>query len=85
MHINVKSYSSDELMEGHESGGDGRSRLIVALGTGLMFWLGLIGFVFWIAISNTFANGATPSSNDPLGHEGIPRWHQGDSKMERGG
>jgi hypothetical protein len=31
-----------------------------------MFWLGLIGFVFWIAISNSFANGATPSANDPL-------------------
>jgi len=91
MHINVKSYSSDELMEGHESGGDGRSRLIVALGTGLMFWLGLIGFVFWIAISNTFANGATPSSNDPLvmkvypdGTKVILRWSEVGKSFDNG-
>jgi len=91
MHIDVKSYSSDELMEGHESGGDGRSRLIVALGTGLMFWLGLIGFVFWIAISNTFANGATPSSNDPLvmkvypdGTKVILRWSEVGKSFDNG-
>jgi len=91
MHINVKSYSSDELMEGHESGGDGRSRLIVALGTGLMFWLGLIGFVFWIAISNSFANGATPSANDPLvmkvypdGTKVILRWSEVGKSFDNG-
>jgi opacity protein-like surface antigen len=91
MHINVKSYSSDELMEGYEPGKDGRSRLIVALGTGLMFWLGLIGFVFWIAISNSFANGATPSANDPLvmkvypdGTKVILRWSEVGKSFDNG-
>ena len=91
MHINVKSYSSDELMEAYEPGKDGRSRLIVALGTGLMFWLGLIGFVFWIAISNSFANGATPSANDPLvmkvypdGTKVILRWSEVGKSFDNG-
>jgi opacity protein-like surface antigen len=83
MHINVKSYSSDALLKGNDAGKDGKSCLIVALGTGLMFWLGLIGFFFWIAISNSFANGATPSANDPLvmkvypdGTKVILRWSE---------
>ena len=91
MHINVKSYSSDDLLGGYEPGKDGRSRLLVALGTGLMFWLGLIGFVFWIAISNSFANGATPSANDPLvmkvypdGTKVILRWSEVGKSFDNG-
>ena len=91
MHINVKSYSSDALLTEYEPGNDGRSRLAVSLGTGLMFWLGLIGFVFWIAISNSFANGATPSANDPLvmkvypdGTKVILRWSEVGKSFDNG-
>lgn len=91
MHINVKSYSSEDLLGGFEPGKDGRSRLLVALGTGLMFWLGLIGFVFWIAISNSFANGSTPSANDPMvmkvypdGTKVILRWSEVGKSFDNG-
>jgi opacity protein-like surface antigen len=56
-----------------------------------MFWLGLIGFVFWIAISNSFANGATPSANDPLvmkvypdGTKVILRWSEVGKSFDNG-
>lgn len=91
MHINVKSYSSDDLLGAYEPGKDGRSRLLMALGTGLMFWLGLIGFVFWIAISNSFANGSTPSANDPMvmkvypdGTKIILRWSEVGKSFDNG-
>jgi len=56
-----------------------------------MFWLGLIGFVFWIAISNSFANGATPSANDPMvmkvypdGTKVILRWSEVGKSFDNG-
>ena len=66
MHIKVNSYSSDELLLNHEAKQDGASRLLVALGSGLMFWLSLFGFACWVMISSSLANDSSPKPTDPL-------------------
>jgi len=83
MHIKVNSYSSDELPLNHEAKQEGSSRLLVALGSGLMFWLSLIGFACWVMISSSLANDSSPNPSDPLvmklypdGTKVILRWSE---------
>jgi len=91
MHINVKSYSSSDLSSGSETDAKGIPQLLIGLGTGLVFWAGLVGFVLWISVARTQANDMPSSSNDPLvmkvypdGTKVILRWSEVGKGIDNG-
>lgn len=91
MHINVKSYSSEYVGSDGDNITAGKSRLLMALGTGLVFWLGLLAFAFWFALSSSFASEATSKANDPLvmkvypdGTKVILRWSEVGKSFDNG-
>lgn len=91
MHYHVKYYSSNDLVDVYEPESGGLRRLLVVLGTGLMFWLGVVGFACWIALSNAFAVEAVQGTTDPMvmkvypdGTKVILRWSEVGKSFDNG-
>jgi len=65
MHINVKSYSSNDL-DGAVRRNEEAPLFLAPFGAGLVFWLAFIGVGLWLVLANAFANEVSASSNDPM-------------------
>ncbi|NCY20508.1 hypothetical protein EBX31_00945 [bacterium] len=59
MHLSVKSFSSDALVDEAAQSSETPS-VLVPLGAGLVLWFGLIAFVFWISLASSWGNDTNP-------------------------
>lgn len=91
MHIHIHSYSSDDRMDHIDADTRERSPILVGLGSGLAFWLGLIGLTLWVSMTSLWANDVPASANDPMvmkvypdGTKVILRWSEVGKNLDNG-
>ena len=81
MHINVKSYSSDDLEQDNATGNPSP---LATLGTGLAFWLGVIALVLWVTLGTSFANDPYVMKIYPDGTKVILKWSEVGKTFDNG-
>ena len=81
MHINVKSYSSDDL---EQDNARGNPSPLATLGTGLAFWLGVIALVLWVTLGTSFANDPYVMKIYPDGTKVILKWSEVGKTFDNG-
>jgi opacity protein-like surface antigen len=81
MHINVKSYSSDDLEQDNATR---NPSALATLGTGLAFWLGVIALVLWVTLGTSFANDPYVMKIYPDGTKVILKWSEVGKTFDNG-
>lgn len=82
MHINVKSYCSQDLPEECNSG---IFPSLAVLGTGLVFWLGVIALVLSITLGTCLANDPYVMKIYPDGTKVVLKWSEVGKSVDDGG